>query len=143
MSTVPQQSSLLSTVLEAGVSKACFHVATELIFEELSAGRGVTLPGLGIPLVSALNATAGEERLYVIGSRGYHILTIMVAYAILALVWAIAGVGNVSNIRGGKAAGMWAMYTSTVWSFFYLVWLCTQWSWTMEKPGWAVVHALV
>ena len=89
------------------------------------------------------HATAGEERLYVIGSRGYHILTIMVAYAILALVWAIAGVGNVSNIRGGKAAGMWAMYTSTVWSFFYLVWLCTQWSWTMEKPGWAVVHALV
>ena len=103
----------------------------------------LTLPGLGIPLVSALNATAGEERLYVIGSRGYHILTIMVAYALLALVWAIAGVGNVSNIRGGKAAGMWAMYTSTVWSFFYLVWLCTQWSWTMEKPGWAVVHALV
>ena len=61
MSTVPQQSSLLSTVLEAGVSKACFHVATELIFEELSAGRGVTLPGLGtftIDVRSAFSAPA-------------------------------------------------------------------------------------
>ena len=62
MSTVPQQSSLLSTVLEAGVSKACFHVATELIFEELSAGRGVTLPGLGTFTIDVKERFLGTGR---------------------------------------------------------------------------------
>ena len=66
MSTVPQQSSLLSTVLEAGVSKACFHVATELIFEELSAGRGVTLPGLGTFTIDVKERFLGTGR----GTKG-------------------------------------------------------------------------
>jgi len=92
----------------------------------------LSVPGFGLLLVDALESSDGT-RVWVIGTDGSYIWAMVFTYLLLALMWGLAGMGNVAWHRPRQR---WPLHVSTLYCAAYLVWLCTQtWVWDTSDDG--------
>ena len=103
----------------------------------------LSVPGFGILLVNALESSDGA-RVWVIGTDGSYIWAMVFTYLLLAIMWGLAGMGNVAWHRPRER---WPLHVSTLYCLAYLVWLCTQtWVWDLSDDGvsvsFPVLHVL-